>query len=106
MRKVASVQVPSATHPEIVRLMICEDDGGFYLFMYDTDRDGPCLYDEFYHDLDDALETACSAYGVRREDWCAIPGYPDGCQQDCIAPTRRISMPNGESRFERVEDDS
>ena len=100
MRKIASAQEGSTTQPQIVRLMICEGDGGFCFFMYDTDEDGPCLYDEFFEELDDAFEMACSAYGVRREHWRDIPDYPDGCQQDWIAPTRRISVPNGRSRFE------
>jgi len=106
MRKMASVQKRSTTQPEIVRLMICEADGGFYLFQYDRDEDGPCLYDDFLEELDDAFEMASSAYGVRREHWRDIPDYPDGCQQDWIAPTRRVPVPNGGSRFERVENRS
>ena len=86
--------------------MICEDDGGCYLFTYDTEEDGPCRYDSFLEDLEDAEEDASSAYGVLPEDWQIIPDYPEGCQRDWIAPTKRIVDADGKTQFVRAEEAS
>ncbi len=103
MRKVARVRIRSSAQPEIVRLMICEADVGYYLFMFDGEKDGPCLYDSFFQDAKGAEDSAASAFGVRCEDWKPIPDYPKGCQQDWIAPTRRIVGADGKTQFAKAE---
>jgi len=82
--------------------MICEGDGGCYLFMYDTEQDGPCRYDSFLENLEDAEHDASFAYGVRAEDWQFIPDYLEGCQQDWIAPTKKTVDADGKAQFARV----
>jgi len=106
MRKIASVRTSSSSQPEFVRLMICKDGGGYFLFLYDTKKDGPCRYDLFLQDLEDAEKVAYSVYGVCPEDWQIIPNYPKGCQQDWIVPTKRILDADGNTRFVKLKENT
>lgn len=77
-------------HPvnDIVRLMLCEEDIGIYLFEYDTLDDGPSSADALFESWEAAETHALSSFGVKSEDWVQIPDRLPGCQQDWIAPVR------------------
>ena len=85
MRQVATL---AAAVNDVVRLMVCEDGTGVLLFLYTSEADGPCRFDEFHVDVASARESARRQFGVPASAWVSIADPPPGCQQDWIRPTR------------------
>jgi hypothetical protein len=83
MRKIAQLKNKVGT---TIRLMLCEDRYGFYLFGYDKSEDAACIWDEFYDNIDDLYERGKDKFDVKTADWIEIPKQLDKCQQDWIKP--------------------
>jgi hypothetical protein len=83
MRKISTLKNKIGT---TVRLMLCEDKYGYYLFGYDKLEDCACIWDEFYDNIEDLFERANDKFYVKIEDWINIPKQLDNCQQDWIKP--------------------
>ena len=93
MRKIATLSCPVNG---VRRVMLYEADGGTYLFLYTAaDDDGPCEFDHWYASPTDAEDAAATSFGVRSEDWTAIPDPPPGARHDWIRPTRTKRDPTG-----------
>lgn len=85
MRKIATLARPVNG---ICRVVLCEADGGTYLFLYTSADDGPCKYDQLYESNVEAELVAAESFGVRPEDWTVIGDPLPGAQNDWIRPTR------------------
>ncbi|WP_352432908.1 hypothetical protein ABDD95_14590 [Mucilaginibacter sp. PAMB04274] len=83
MRKVAY----NVAHPDVLKLMIYEFDGGAYLFGYDNLADTACTWDEWYESIEEAEEHANSKFNVNTEDWIIIAEPCSTCKHDLITTT-------------------
>ena len=87
MRKIVTLKNKIGT---TVRLMLFEEKYGFYLFGYDKLEDCPCIWDEFYEDIDDLYERGNDKFDVKFEDWINIAEQLEGCQHDLIKSTPSV----------------
>jgi hypothetical protein len=85
MRKVATIPNPT---DDIRRVMTYAINGGAYLFLYTSLKDGPCEFDEWYDSLALAEQEANQRYGLKADDWTVIDDPRPGGQHDWIRPTR------------------
>jgi biofilm protein TabA len=102
MRKIATVKQAG----DAVRVMLYASGSGVYLFLYESQEDGPCTADYWFESAELAEQSALEDYGVATSDWQTIPDPLDGCQHDWIAPTRVRRDATGQpmwGHFERVQ---
>jgi hypothetical protein len=85
MRKIANTNTPNS---DICRLMIYENKEGVCVFLYKTEADGPCDYDEWYENLSEAEQSCRNNFNVDLTDWKIIDDPLPGCQHDWIKPTK------------------
>ncbi len=98
MRKISKVQ-----RSQIKRVMLSHSENGTYLFLYDCETDGPCIYDLWFESLEDLYEYCKTEFGIRTDEWNEIPDEPPGCQQDWIASVRIKGRDKEEPRFGEYE---
>ncbi|NJM90273.1 MAG: hypothetical protein HC847_27180 [Hydrococcus sp. RU_2_2] len=84
MRKVTFVKRPD----NIQKLMLYESTEGVYLFGYDCLQDTSAKWDNWYMDVQTAIEYCSDVYGVGEETWISISDPCEHCQHDFISPTR------------------
>ena len=103
MRKIATIRKVGSN---AVRIMLYDSRrSGVYLFVYESQEDGPCTEDYWFDSGELAEKSALEVYGVSTPDWQKIPEPSDGCQHDWIAPTRVRRDNAGKpiwGQFERV----
>ena len=84
MRKVAFVKRPD----NIQKLMLYKSAEGVYLFGYDCLQDTSAIWDNWYIDLQVALEYCSDVYSIGEKMWISISDPCEHCQHDYISPTR------------------
>ena len=90
-------------HQRVKRLMICEADGGAYLFVYEQEEDGACAEDQWFDNVADAQDCAAEDFGVRQSDWSQIDGPMPHCQDDWIQPVRIPGRETGSPQWGKFE---
>jgi hypothetical protein len=100
MRKTATVR---DKHSEVKRVMVCEAEGGAYLFTYCALDDGPATGDQWFGSVGEADKFCMSAYGIGPEHWERIDDVLEGCQQDWIAVIRVKGRDVGRPEWGRYE---
>jgi hypothetical protein len=98
---------PICDRSELQRAMLCTEQEGCYVFLYDRIEDGPCAYDYLQDDIIAAKRMCLEAYGIKDSDWTCIPDPPPGCQQDWISQVRLADRSQGGGRsweFERLQE--
>ncbi|MGJ1409092.1 hypothetical protein ACR78Z_05410 [Sphingobacterium thalpophilum] len=99
MRKVVFQNIDEKTK----KLMLCQADGGVYLFGYYSLQDSSADWDHFFYTMEDAMECCFEEYGVHEEDWIIIEDQPKNCQQDFIIPTRIKGREVGKPAFGQLQ---
>ncbi|MFU1859357.1 hypothetical protein ACK8HY_20320 [Sphingobacterium sp. NGMCC 1.201703] len=99
MRKVVFQNIDEKTK----KLMLCQAEGGVYLFGYYSLQDSSADWDHFSYTMEDAMECCFEEYGVNREDWIIIEDQPKNCQQDFIIPTRIKGREDGNPAFGQLQ---
>lgn len=88
---------------EIKRLMIYDSGDGVYLFGYDREIDCSALWDYWFENIDDAIESGFDDYGVEKSDWRQISDPWENCQHDWIAPVRVKGREFGKPEWGKLE---
>ncbi|MFC3355485.1 hypothetical protein [Sphingobacterium zeae] len=99
MRKVVFQNIEEKTK----KLMLCQTNGGVYLFGYYNLQDASADWDHFFCNMDDAIESCLEDYDVNKEDWITIEDQPKNCQQDFIIPTRIKGREAGKPVFGHLQ---
>ena len=69
MKKMANVRFNNTGNQEIVRVIAHATEDGYFLYLFDSFEDVPCLYDDWFDSLA-KLEEACEEYyGITSSDW-------------------------------------
>ena len=100
MRKIVNLTEPKNS---IVRLMICNEKNGTFLFGYKKTEDCNSEFDEWYESEIDALESCEIEYGININDWKKIQDAEENCQQDWINPVRVKGRESGNPEFGKLE---
>ena len=85
MRKTAAIKQPTG---RAKRVMIFDGGEGVYLFLFNSEEDGPCSSDYWFQTVDEAEQSCADDYGITPKDWQVIADPLPGCQHDWIKPTR------------------
>lgn len=100
MRKIVNLVEPING---IVRLMIYNDQNGTYLFGFNKMEDCSSVFDEWYENEIDALESCEYNFRIKTRDWNEIPNPEENCQHDWINPVRVKRQQNSNLIFSKFE---
>ncbi len=56
--------------------------------IYESECDTSCIADEWFENVEQALDYSNAVYGVKNAEWSVIGATPQHCQDDWITPTR------------------
>jgi hypothetical protein len=77
------------------------------LFFYTTEKDAPCVRDDWFEDSNSAYEYTVDEFNISPSDWEVIPDPLPGCQDDFIQPVRLKGREKGSPEwgvFEKLVD--
>ena len=103
MRNWAYLEYPITYNEEkIYKVMIYEtENGGTYVFLYNSPESQICVADEWYEETVDAIAMWNKFIGANT--WHVIDDPLPGCQADCILPIRVKGRNTGNPEYGKYE---
>ena len=84
-------------------MLIAQQPGGTYLFLFSSRFDSACAADLWFESLGDAQEHAAETFGIADENWQNIGDPLPNCQDDWANPARIPGRENGDPEWGRLQ---